>query len=284
MTGTGASETHGSTDFGSTDFGSTDPAELLDLAVGLAREASALLQDGHRHHLAVSTKSSATDMVTEIDRASEAFIVAGLRAARPDDAIVGEEGTADPGTSGVTWLVDPLDGTTNYLYGYRAFAVSIAAEIDGNVFAGVVADASNSEVFTALRGAGAHRDGETLHVNDLTDLATALVGTGFSYLAERRARQARVLTEILPAVRDIRRGGSAALDLCWVASGRLDAFYEKGLGPWDSAAGLLVATEAGAHAGDLDGGPPSTDFVLAAAPSLFEPLRAALAAAGAHRA
>jgi myo-inositol-1(or 4)-monophosphatase len=216
-------------------------------------------------------------LVTEIDRASEALIVSGLREARPGDAIVGEEGTADPGTSGVRWLVDPLDGTTNYLYGYRAFAVSIAAEIDDKVVVGVVADASNGEVFTAVRGAGAHCDGRALQMADHVDLATALVGTGFSYLAERRARQARVLTAVLPAVRDIRRGGSAALDLCWLAAGRLDAFYEKGLGPWDSAAGLLVAIEAGARAGDLDGGAPSTEFVLAAAPSVFEPLRRVLA-------
>jgi myo-inositol-1(or 4)-monophosphatase len=271
VTGTGASDT-----------GTIDPAELLDVAVGLAREASVLLQTHAAGRLLVTTKSSATDMVTDIDRASEARIVAGLRAARPADAIVGEEGTADTGTSGVRWLVDPLDGTTNYLYGYRAYAVSIAAEIDGDVVAGVVADASSGEIFTACRGGGAHCDGVRLQVNDHTDLATALVGTGFSYLAERRARQANVLTDVLPAVRDIRRAGSAALDLCWVAAGRLDAFYEKGLGPWDAGAGLLVAAEAGARTGDLDGGPASGDFVLAAPPLLFEPLRAALARAGAR--
>jgi myo-inositol-1(or 4)-monophosphatase len=267
---------------GATEPGAIDTGELLDLAVGLAREASALLREGRTRRLVVGTKSSGTDMVTEMDRASEALIVAGLRAARPHDAIVGEEGTADTGTSGVRWLVDPLDGTTNYLYGYPAFSVSIAAEIDGRVAVGVVADASNGEVFTALRGSGARCDGVTLEVVDHADLATALVGTGFSYLADRRARQAQVLTTVLPAVRDIRRAGSAALDLCWVASGRLDAFYEKGLGPWDLAAGAFIAAEAGARAGDLDGGAPSTEFVLAAAPSLFEPLRAALVAAGAR--
>jgi myo-inositol-1(or 4)-monophosphatase len=265
-----------------TDAAGVDPAGLLDVAVPLARAASALLQERDTRRLLVDTKSSVTDMVTEIDRASEALIVAGLRAARPADAILGEEGTADTGTSGVRWLVDPLDGTTNFLYGYRAFAVSIAAEVDGAVVAGVVADASNGELFTAARDRGAQCDGVALQVNRHVELGTALVGTGFSYLAERRARQARVLTAVLPAVRDIRRGGSAALDLCWVAAGRLDAFYEKGLGPWDSAAGLLIATEAGARAGDLDGGPPSTDFVLAAPPALFEPLRATLVAAGAR--
>jgi fructose-1,6-bisphosphatase/inositol monophosphatase family enzyme len=274
------------TDTGAGTTGATDTAALqhalLDLAVRLAVDASALLREGRTRHLVVDTKSSRTDMVTEVDRASEALIVAGLRAARPHDAIVGEEGTADTGTSGVRWLVDPIDGTTNYLYGYPAYAVSIAAEVAGQVVVGVVADASNGEVFTAVRGSGARRDGVALHVVDHAELATALVGTGFSYLADRRARQAQVLTSVLPVVRDVRRAGSAALDLCWVAAGRLDAFYEKGLGPWDLAAGALIATEAGARAGDLDGGAPSTQFVLAAAPSLFEPLRAALIAAGAR--
>jgi myo-inositol-1(or 4)-monophosphatase len=273
------------TDTGADTTGVTDTAALqhalLDLAMRLAVDASALLREGRTRHLVVDTKSSRTDMVTEVDRASEALIVAGLRAARPHDAIVGEEGTADTGTSGVRWLVDPIDGTTNYLYGYPAYAVSIAAEVAGQVEVGVVADASNGEVFTAVRGFGAQRDGVALQVVDHEELATALVGTGFSYLADRRARQAQVLTSVLPVVRDVRRAGSAALDLCWVAAGRLDAFYEKGLGPWDLAAGALIATEAGARAGDLDGGAPSTQFVLAAAPSLFEPLRAALIAAGA---
>ena len=272
------------TDTGAGTTGGADQRTLLELAVGLAREASALLREGRSHHLAVSTKSSRTDMVTEVDRASEALIVARLRAARPHDAIVGEEGTAVTGTSGVRWLVDPLDGTTNYLYGYRAYAVSIAAEVDGEVVVGVVADASNGEVFTAARGSGAECDGVPLDVVDHAELATALVGTGFSYLADRRTRQAQVLTAVLPVVRDVRRAGSAALDLCWLAAGRLDAFYEKGLGPWDFAAGALIASEAGARAGDLDGGAPSTDFVLAATPSLFDALRAALVAAGAARA
>ena len=275
MTDTGGADTGG-------DGAAAANEALLDLAERLARDASALLREGRTRHLVVGTKSSRTDMVTEMDRASEALIVAGLRAARPDDAIIGEEGTSDAGTSGVRWLVDPLDGTTNYLYGYRAYSVSIAAEVDGEVVVGVVADASNGEVFTAARGSGAECDGVPLDVVDHAELATALVGTGFSYLADRRARQALVLTTVLPDVRDIRRAGSAALDLCWVASGRLDAFYEKGLAPWDLSAGALIAMEAGARAGDLDGGAPSTDFVLAAAPSLFEPLRAALVAAGAR--
>ena len=260
----------------------TDTAALLELAVRLARDASALLIEGRtRRLLDVHTKSSGTDMVTEMDRASEALIVAGLRAERPQDAIVGEEGTADAGTSGVRWLVDPLDGTTNYLYGYPAFAVSIAAEVDDGVVAGAVVDASTGDAFTARKGEGAWCNDVPLRVNDQTDMANALVGTGFSYLAARRERQAGVLETVLPAVRDIRRAGSAALDLCWVACGRLDAFYEKGLGPWDLAAGALIAAEAGARTGDLSGGAPTTEFVLASAPALFDDLRALLTRASA---
>jgi myo-inositol-1(or 4)-monophosphatase len=255
----------------------TDSAPLLELALRLARDASALLIEGRtRRLLDVHTKSSATDMVTAMDRASEALIVAGLRAARPRDAIVGEEGTADTGTSGVRWLVDPLDGTTNYFYGYPAFAVSIAAEVDDEVVAGAVVDACTGEAFTARKGDGAWCNGVPMRVNDQSEVANALVGTGFSYLAARRQRQARVLETVLPEVRDIRRAGSAALDMCWVACGRLDAFYEKGLGPWDLAAGALIAAQAGARTGDLTGGPPTTEFVLAAAPALFDDLRGLL--------
>jgi myo-inositol-1(or 4)-monophosphatase len=263
-------------------MGEPDAGELLALAERLAREASAMLLDGMgRVRAEVGTKTSATDMVTEMDRASEALIVAGLRAARPEDAIVGEEGTADAGTSGVRWVVDPLDGTTNYLYGIPGFAVSIAAEVADESVAGVVADPLHGDVFTARRGGGAWRNGEPIAVTGRTDLAQALVGTGFSYEAERRRRQAAVLEQVLPHVRDIRRFGAAAVDLCWVGCGRIDAFYERGLGRWDYAAGALVAREAGARVGDLDGGPPSTPFVLAAAPAVFEPLRSLLVGAGA---
>jgi fructose-1,6-bisphosphatase/inositol monophosphatase family enzyme len=223
-------------------------------------------------------------MVTEMDRASEALIVAGIEAARPDDGIVGEEGADREGTSGVRWLVDPIDGTTNYLYGFPGFAVSIAAEIDGDVAVGVVHDPLHRDVFTAARGRGARRNGEAIAVSTNADLSTALVGTGFSYDRDRRARQAAVLTEILPRVRDIRRMGAAAVDLCSVACGRLDAYYERGLAPWDLAAGALVAREAGALVGDLAGGPGAHEFVLASAPELFVPLRTVLVTAGAGNA
>jgi fructose-1,6-bisphosphatase/inositol monophosphatase family enzyme len=229
----------------------------------------------------VSTKSSPTDMVTEMDRAAEAMIVSGIRAARPDDGIVGEEGADHEGTSGVRWLIDPIDGTTNYLYAFPGFAVSIAAEHRGEVVIGVVHDPLHHDVFQAAKGRGATRNGDAIHPSTKDDLQTALVGTGFSYEPERRLRQANALAQVLPHVRDIRRMGAAAVDLCSVACGRLDAYYERGLGPWDLAAGGLIARQAGARVGDLAGGPASGEFVLATTNGLFEPLRALLDTAGA---
>jgi myo-inositol-1(or 4)-monophosphatase len=261
-----------------------NPTELLALAESLAAEAAELLRQGVDHVHDVDTKSSLTDMVTATDRASERLIVDGIRAARPDDGILGEEGTTDPGTSGVRWVLDPLDGTTNFLYGFPAFAVSIAVEVDGVTEVAVVADAARRETFTAVRGGGAHLDGRPLRCTDAAGLATALVGTGFSYDAARRARQGAVAAQVLPVVRDLRRMGAAAIDLCWVAAGRLDGYYERGLAPWDLGAGALVAAEAGATVGDLDGGPPSGVFTLATAPGIFEPLRALLSSAGAGEA
>jgi myo-inositol-1(or 4)-monophosphatase len=256
--------------------------ELLFVATNVAADAAALLLDGlSRHRTEVSTKSTPTDMVTEIDRNSEALIVAGIQSARPDDGIVGEEGADHPGTSGVRWLVDPVDGTTNYLYGHPGFAVSIAAEHDGQIVVGVVHDPMHRDVFQAMRGRGATRNGDPIQSSASDDLSTALVGTGFSYERDRRRRQAKVLVDVLPAVRDIRRMGSASVDLCSVACGRIDAYYERGLEPWDLAAGALIAAEAGATVGDLAGGPASGTFVLAASAGLFEPLRALLDTAGA---
>jgi myo-inositol-1(or 4)-monophosphatase len=262
----------------------TDPLDLLALAERLANEAAALLREGLGHTHEIETKSSLTDLVTEYDRAAERLIVEGILAARPGDGLLGEEGTAEPGTSGVRWVIDPLDGTTNFFYGYPAFAVSIAAEIDGEVVAGVVADVSRAETFTAARGHGAHASGHPLHCTDAAELATALVATGFAYDAARRARQGMVVAGLLPRVRDVRRSGSAALDLCAVAAGRVDGYYERGLAPWDLAAGALIAAEAGAAVGDLDGARPSGAFVLATAPALFDPLGALLMSLGASMA
>ena len=257
-------------------------ADLLDLAVRLARQAGDLLVEGRSRRPAdVSTKTSDTDMVSEVDRASERLIVDGLRDARPGDGILAEEGTDDTSTTGVTWVVDPLDGTTNYLYGFPAFAVSVAAQVDGVSQVGVVVDPSHGETFTAVRGRGARCNGRPLRCTPQSELGTALVGTGFSYSPERRARQAEVLLRVLPSVRDIRRAGAASVDLCWVACGRLDGFYERGLQPWDIAAGTLVAEEAGASTGSLGDDPASGELTIAASPALFEPLRRLLTDAGA---
>jgi myo-inositol-1(or 4)-monophosphatase len=259
-----------------------DPAELLAIAERLAAEAAELLVDGlGRARATVDTKSTGTDMVTEMDRASERLIVDGLLAARPDDGVLGEEGTDREGTSGVRWVVDPLDGTTNYLYGHPGFAVSIGVQIDGTTVAGVVSDPLHGDVFTATLGGGAFRNGRPIVVSAETELGRALVATGFSYRPERRAVQAAVLTRILPKLRDIRRMGAASVDLCSVAYGRADAYYERGLQPWDHVAGALVARESGALVGHLDGGPEDDDFILAAPPALYEPLRALLTEAGA---
>jgi myo-inositol-1(or 4)-monophosphatase len=257
-------------------------AELLVIARELAADAATLLVDGlGRRRTEISTKSTNTDMVTEIDRASERLIVEGILQRRPGDGIVGEEGADIAGTTGVQWLIDPVDGTTNYLYAHPGFAVSIAAQLDGETVAGVVRDPLHGDEFAAARGHGATRNGIEVHVPDHADLSTALVATGFSYDPARRARQAAVLAHVLPRVRDIRRMGAAAVDLCSVAAGRVNAYYERGLGPWDLAAGALVATEAGAMVGSLDGPPVAGGVIVAAPRSLFASFRDLLQAAGA---
>jgi fructose-1,6-bisphosphatase/inositol monophosphatase family enzyme len=248
-----------------------DAELLLDLAVDLARRAGALLVDGQpRERTVVETKSSRTDMVTEMDAAAERLIVEGLRAARPADAILGEEGGEREGSSAVRWVVDPLDGTTNYLYGHPNFAVSIAAEVEGTTVVGVVLAPALDELFSAVRGSGARCNGAPISASDKAELATALIATGFSYQPEERREQARVLEHVLPRVRDVRRIGSAALDLCWVACGRFDGFYERGLQPWDLAAGELIAKEAGAV---VTGG---VGNVVATAPGIAAEFRALL--------
>ncbi len=251
-----------------------DLDELLELASSTAADAAALIVDGlARARTMVDTKTTGTDMVTEMDRASETLILGRLAEARPDDAVLGEEGTDRAGTTGVRWIVDPIDGTTNYLYGHAGFAVSIAAEVDGIVAVGVVHDPLHGEVFTAVRGRGALRNGRPISVSAETEMSHALIATGFSYEPERRRRQASVLGQVIGSVRDVRRMGAASVDLCSVACGRVDAYYERGLQPWDHAAGALIATEAGAIVGDLDGGPPRFEFCLAAPPALFDRLR-----------
>ncbi|MGH9068713.1 MAG: inositol monophosphatase family protein [Acidimicrobiales bacterium] len=250
---------------------------LLDLAVDLATRAGELLARGlGRARTAVATKSSPTDMVSDMDRAAEDLVVQGLARSRPGDGVLGEEGADTAGTTGVRWVVDPLDGTTNYLYGLPAFAVSIAAERDGRPTLGVVHDPNRSETFTALSGRGAWLNGNRLRRAVAPSLDRALIGTGFGYDPGRRRAQAALLPTVLPAVRDIRRVGSAAIDLCWVGAGRLDAFYEAGLRPWDRAAGALVAAESGATVEDLDGAPDLPPLLVAAAPGLGPDLAALL--------
>jgi len=257
--------------------------ELAALAERAARSAAELLGHAlHRPRESVTTKSTATDLVTEMDRAAERLVVDQLLGARPDDGLLGEEGSNRAGTSGVRWIIDPLDGTTNYVYRHPGVSVSIAAELDGTVVAGVVVDVWTGECFRAARGGGATRDGRPIEVSGATDLARALVATGFGYQPEQRRHQGRVVGAILDRIRDIRRMGSAALDLCSVACGRVDAYYELSLGPWDFPAGALIAAEAGAVVVDLDGEPPTAAPLLAATPALAEPLRALLLEVGAH--
>ncbi len=256
------------------------PDDLLSLALSVAKRAGSLLRESLNRDLRlVESKSSSTDMVTEIDRASEELIVDHIRRLRPDDAILAEESGRREGSSGIRWVIDPLDGTTNYMYGFPVFAVSIAAELDGEPVVGVVHDPSRDETFSACRGEGSWLNDRRLVVRRGAGLSSALVATGFSYDAERRGEQAQVLTTVLPAVRDIRRAGAAALDLCWVGAGRLDAYFEMGLKPWDRAAGSLVAAEAGAWVGRLKEGDPSGDLTVACAPDLADDLLALLTAA-----
>ena len=217
----------------------------------------------------VDSKSSSTDMVSDADREAEQAIAAILRAERPDDGILAEEGSSEAAASGRRWVIDPLDGTTNFLYGFPAWAVSVALEDPEGALAGVVYDPARDELFAAGRGAGASCNGAPLSMRGGVPLERALVATGFGYDSERRARQADVLRQVLPAVRDVRRAGAAALDLAWLAADRVDAYWERGVQRWDWAAGRLIVTEAGGEVRDLPGDPHG---LVAAAPDLVGPL------------
>lgn len=247
-------------------------SELHDVCTAIAADAAALVAERRATIGSIDTKSSSTDVVTDVDRAAEELIVERILAARPDDGIVGEEGTGVVGTSGIEWVVDPIDGTTSFVYGYPGYSVSIAAARHtggtglGEILAGAVADPVHDHLYAAGLGMGATRNGESLSATDQTNLAASLIATGFSYDAERRGAQAEVLTHLLPEVRDIRRSGSAAMDLCFVAAGHVDAYFEVGLNAWDLAAGLLIATEAGATC-LAEFGAPAT-FTVASAPGI----------------
>ncbi|MFE7130639.1 inositol monophosphatase family protein [Streptomyces sp. NPDC057638] len=256
--------------------------ELLDLALEAAERAGELLRDGRPEDLAVAaTKSSPIDVVTEMDLAAERLITGFLGEHRPADGFLGEEGASTAGTSGVRWVIDPLDGTVNYLYALPTWAVSVAAEIDGETVVGVVAVPMRGETFRAVRGGGAYVNDRALRHRPAPPLEQALVSTGFNYVQSVRDHQARVAARLIPRLRDIRRGGSAAVDLCDVAAGRLDGFYERGLNPWDLAAGALIAREAGALTGGRPGRPASGELAVAASPGVFEPLSALLEEFGA---
>jgi myo-inositol-1(or 4)-monophosphatase len=261
-------------------------AELAELASSIAQEAGELLLARRDRVGVVQTKSSPTDVVTEMDRAAERLIRDRLAAARPGDAVLGEEG-GQTGAGSVRWIVDPLDGTVNYLYGLPDWAVSIAAEVAGDVVAGAVCVPLRRSVFTAVQGGGAWLESawrpgrQRLACSASPGLSAALVATGFGYAASLRASQGRVAAALLPRVRDIRRSGSAATDLCSVAAGQVDAFYERGLHSWDVAAGALVAREAGATTGGLDGQPAGTEMTIAAPAGLFTELHDLLAELGA---
>lgn len=259
-----------------------ESTELLAIAVRVARDASETARRMRAEAIVeVDTKSTATDVVTAADRAVERQAVTALRELRPKDVVLGEEYGSASGSgtrSGVRWVLDPIDGTVNYLYGLPQYAVSLAAEVDGVTVAGVVRNPVTGQEWTAVRGGGAYRAGRRLRGASTTRLSQALVGTGFGYDAARRGHQAAVLARLLPQVRDIRRFGSAALDLCLAAEGALDAYYEKGLNPWDHAAGGLVAEEAGLVVAGLHGAPAGPELVLAAPPALFPVLHERLAA------
>jgi myo-inositol-1(or 4)-monophosphatase len=258
---------------------------LVGLAWKAAGAAAAFLHDERPDALAIDTKSSPTDAVTEMDRGAEARLIEILLGARPTDGLLGEEGGERPGTSGVRWVVDPLDGTVNYLYRIPSWAVSVAAEVGGGSEIGVVVAPALGEAYIGIRGGGAWSiEGDEawpMAVRECGSLANALVSTGFGYCAKRRAEQAAVVLGLAPLVRDFRRAGAAVVDLCWLARGRLDGHYESGLNRWDIAAGGLIAAEAGAIVAGLRSADPNVGTFVAAVPGINEEFRAALMGAGA---
>ena len=260
----------------------------MDIARELAAETGQLIAQGRSQAEVSATKSSPIDIVTQMDVAAEAHLRERLAQLRPDDAILGEEGDTKAGTSGITWVLDPIDGTVNYLYGLPFFAVSVAAvqgeptPLTWEALAGAVHDGTGA-TWSAYRGGGAFRDSQPLKRTTTPALDGALLGTGFQYQATRRERQGEIVAKLLGQVRDIRRLGAAAVDLCLVAAGQLDAFYEHGLNAWDFAAGALVASEAGVRVAGIDGGPATERLTIAAMPELWEELADAIIGAGGDR-
>jgi myo-inositol-1(or 4)-monophosphatase len=251
---------------------------LLQLCISLARQAGEHAAKCRLDGLGnLDHKSSATDLVTQCDRSAESLIVARIRAERPDDSICGEEGAEHVGSSDFTWHLDPIDGTTNFVYGLASWCTSVAVLDTQGSLAGAVYVPESQELFSASRGDGATLNGRAIHCNQKSDLSQALVATGFGYRAELRAAQAQRLSAVISSIRDIRRSGSAAIDLCSVACGRLDAYYEDNLNSWDIAAGDLIAREAGAISTGFDGGPSTAAHLVVASPGIHAQLRALIA-------
>lgn len=258
--------------------------DLLHLAEQAADQAARFLVEGWSRSEVVATKSSGTDIVTQMDQGSERLLVERILAARPDDGILGEEGGRRQGSSGVCWVIDPLDGTVNYSYGLPVWAVSVGVTVAGRPTVGVVHAPALGKVWTGIDAGSAsraHVNGRPIAVSDCTELGSALVATGFGYRADVRAEQAMVVAALLPEVRDIRRAGAAAVDMCWVAEGVLDGYYERGTHEWDRAAGTAIARAAGAVVGGLGDEPPGEAMVVVANPGLWPGLQGALRQAGA---
>jgi myo-inositol-1(or 4)-monophosphatase len=249
------------------------PSGLREIAEAVAREAGHQLRDAFAGPgVNVTAKSSPTDLVSEADHAAERLIRERLAAARPGDGFLGEEGGDEQGTTSLRWVVDPLDGTVNFLFGIPQWAVSIACEDAEGTIAGVIYDPMRDELWSAERGGPALLDGRPIRASARDDLATAMVATGFGYDSEVRRLQAEVIARLLPLVRDIRRFGSAALDLAWTAAGRYDAYYERGLNAWDLAAGELLCLRAGLAVRELAPAPPAAGGVLVAPHAIIDEL------------
>lgn len=274
-------------------------SQLLELAITIVRPAADLARRMREEAVHdISTKSTDTDIVTAADRAVERYVVDAIHQARPKDAILGEEYGAhsaigvveqersnepanepnEPNEPVVRWILDPIDGTVNYLYNIPEYAVSLAVEVDGTVVAGIVRNIATGKEWTAVADRGAFVNGRRLTGSSQKVLGQALVATGFGYDSRRRACQARVLAGLLPKIRDVRRCGAASVDLCMAAEGLVDAYYEKGLNPWDHAAGGLIASEAGLLVTGLSGAMPGPDLLIAAPEALYDELHAELVA------
>ena len=249
--------------------------ELLDLAKRLGREAGSLLSN-RPVDFELSMKSSVLDFATQMDKASEAFLVDSILKVRPDDGIVAEEGSSKESKSGITWVIDPLDGTVNYLYNLPGWNVCIAAKDNAGVQVGVVSAPSVNSLWHARKGGGAFHNDRPIKCNDPKELSGALIATGFSYDVKKRIEQAEMFSQIIPKIRDARRLGGAGVDLSYVAMGVLDGFYEYGLNEWDYAAGGLIATEAGAIISGRNGAPVGKEMTIVAGPTLHGLLSAAI--------